>query len=180
MTYLIPCSSSKQEPVDNVRGSLDDLFMNEELYLLRNELIAHSGIPLDWSKTLPAFQLYTGPKSVIYNRVTQENWLKKGADTLILSALFGWVRHTDRLPYYDLKMHGRQNLPWSPYIFWRDNVDLRALISGHQPCVNLLSNNYRRALRHANIGQRPHEYIGRGHNIGVYLNTQLNQIDGHN
>ena len=178
MTYLIPCSSSKKVPVDIQHGSLDDLYMSELLGPHRNELIARRGIPLTWCRTMPAYQLYSGSRSVIYSRISYENWMKPCVQVLILSALFGWVRHTDRLPYYDLKMNGKQGLPMSPEKFWRDKVDLVGLL-GHHDYVDLLSKNYKKALRAADMGDRPLEYIGRGQNIGDYLETQLTQLNCH-
>ena len=179
MTYLIPCSSSKRVPVDNHQGALDDLFMSKLLGPHRNELIALRGIPLTWCRTLPAYQLYSGTRAVIYSRISNENWMKPCVEVLMLSALFGWVRHTDRLPNYDLKMNGKQGLPMSPEKFWRDKLDLVELLQGHQDCVDLLSKNYKRALRTVEVGDRPLEYIGRGHNIGDYLETQLTLLNCH-
>jgi hypothetical protein len=153
--------------------------MSEFLGHHRKELIAQRGIPLKWCNTLPAYQLYSDKSSVIYSRISNESWMKPCVEILILSALFGWVRHTDRLPYYDLKMNGKQGLLMSPEKFWRDKVDLVGLLHGHQDWVDLLSKNYKKALRTADVGDRPLEYIGRGQNIGDYLETQLTQLDCH-
>jgi hypothetical protein len=76
-------------------------------------------------------------------------------------------------------MNGKQGLPMSPEKFWRDKLDLVELLQVHQDCVDLLSKNYKRALRTVEVGDRPLEYIGRGHNIGDYLETQLTQLNCH-
>ena len=58
MAYLITCSGSKKKPTNNKPGKLDDLFGHDLLGVHRKNLIKQYAEPLDWSKTLPAYELY--------------------------------------------------------------------------------------------------------------------------
>ena len=109
MTYLITCAGSKRQPINNP-SSLEELSFHQELGAARKKLIAlNSHIQLNWDFTLPAWQLYSGNKSRIYPRITEANWTKDCIDIRILSALFGWIKHTDLVTDYDLKMS--DNIP---------------------------------------------------------------------
>ena len=105
MAYLITCSGSKKTPDNEQVGSLEELFCHKSLGDHRQNLINQSEIQLDWTKTLPAYDLYSGRRSKIYKHVSIQNWEKDCVDILILSALFGWIRHTDLIPEYDLSMN---------------------------------------------------------------------------
>ena len=96
MAFLITCCSSKKLPTQILHGNLNDLYGDTVLRQHRVDLIVQSGIQLDWSKTLPAYQLYSGK---IYSKISQQNWTKPCVEIKILSALFGWIRHTDLIPY---------------------------------------------------------------------------------
>ena len=102
MAYLITCSGSKRIPSDN--SSSIDLLSYPDLKIYRERMIEISGISLDWGKTLPACQLYSGIRSKLYPQVAAHNWSKSCIKVKILSALFGWINHTDLVPIYDLKM----------------------------------------------------------------------------
>ena len=104
MAYLITCSGSKQNPVFINESKLENLSFNDKLFETRTKMIKLSKIELDWNKTLPAWQLYSGTYSKVYPQVSEENWLKPNADIMILSALFGWIKHTDLVPFYNLAM----------------------------------------------------------------------------
>jgi cytoplasmic iron level regulating protein YaaA (DUF328/UPF0246 family) len=53
---------------------------------------------------LPAWQLYSGVGARLYPRINNVNWTNTKTDVKILSALFGLIKHTDLIPYYDLAM----------------------------------------------------------------------------
>jgi cytoplasmic iron level regulating protein YaaA (DUF328/UPF0246 family) len=109
MAYLITCAGCKLKPT-NKPSSLQQLSFHDQLGETRKELIAlNAHIKLNWELTLPAWQLYSGPRSKLYPQITAANWTKNCIEIRILSALFGWINHTDLIPYYDLKMS--DNIP---------------------------------------------------------------------
>ena len=179
MTYLITCSSSKKNPTLTQCGNIDNLFGDEVLGEYRLELIEQSRINLDWSKTLPAYELYSGPMSKIYSKVSHPNWLKPCVEIKILSALFGWIRHTDRIPYYDLKIDEKKGRMLKPaYIFWRDENVLNRFCNSND--IDLLSNTYKKAFKKDKIiiATRPKgfSYKDRGDRVGYWLENELNNI----
>ena len=175
MPYLITCSGSKIIPTLRNPSILENLFFNNELLKARLELIGLTGIELDWNKTLPAWQLYSTNRSIIYRQVMQNNWLKPQTDIKILSALFGWINHTDLIPTYDLSMNKRKN-GVMPYLFWRESQLLEKFIFEND--IDLLSGVYKRSInQNGNIIANTPEVIwndNRGHNKGRWLNEQLN------
>ncbi len=100
--YLITCSGSKRKPVFNP-STIENLSF-PKLSEHRREMINFSGVHLDWNYTLPAWELYSGRYSKLYPKVDIINWNKPCVDIQILSALFGWIKHNDLVPYYDLQM----------------------------------------------------------------------------
>lgn len=179
MSYLITCSGSKRIPEHNNPSIIENLSFNNELLEARLELIRLTGIglELDWNKTLPAWQLYSTNRSIIYRQVTQNNWLKPQADIKILSALFGWIKHTDLVPIYDLAMDKRKN-DVMPYLFWRDTRLLEKTIFEND--IDLLSGVYKNSInQNGAIIANPPEVIWndiRGHHKGIWLNEQLNLL----
>ena len=73
MSYLITCSGSKQIPTEIYKSSIENLTFNDPLLLKRKLLISEIKLDLDWNKTLPAWQLYSGNRSVVYNRIETNN-----------------------------------------------------------------------------------------------------------
>ncbi|GAB3323652.1 hypothetical protein GCM10027299_20080 [Larkinella ripae] len=143
MAYLITCSGSKKIPPFQP-SNINNLSYSE-LTLERDELIKRTNIELDWSRTLPAWQLYSGKQSKIYSKIPKENWGKPNIDVKILSALFGWIRHTDLIPYYDLVMNSR--IPSSNecvHNYWFKKKKLHLFFD--RTDIDLLSNNYRKAV----------------------------------
>lgn len=177
MAYLITCSGSKRTPPRNAPGSLEALSFHEVLGDARKNLIRESGVQLNWEDTLPAWQLYSGSHAQLYGRVASKNWQKPETNVLILSALFGWIRHTDRIPNYDLKMQSFLPSIGRPYLFWREQGLLDKLIGPDD--VDLLSQAYRKAF-HAQgvpVASVPdHVFTGRGANQGKWLNRQLDSL----
>lgn len=182
MSYIIACSSSKNNPINfqNFESSIDNLsfpYFNE----YRLELIENLGVNLDWSHTLPAWKLYSGPGSRLYPRIDEDNWLKPCIGIKIASALFGMVKHTDLLPYYDVTMMDRiANNNQKIYQFWAQNINWVDFINDND--VNLLSLDYKLAINHHgnNLGIIPNFNFGIGYqnlyNKGVWLNEQLTNL----
>lgn len=177
MAYLITCSGSKTKPVLDNPNNLENLSNNNELFDARLNLIKLTEIELDWSKTLPAWQLYSTNRSIIYRQVLQNNWLKPQTDIKILSALFGWIKFDDLIPYYDLAINKRKN-GIMPYLFWRESQLLENLILEND--IDLLSNTYRKAINYKGNTLANYPVLtwqdNRGHHKGRWLNEQLNLL----
>ena len=176
MAYLITCSGSKQKPTIINPSSIENLSFNEELLEVRKQMIQISNISLDWNRTLPAWQLYKGKRSKLYPKVSDYNWVNPKSDIRILSALFGWINHTDLIPYYDLAMTDKINgcfvwKMWSNFNLLNNNIDT-------DNNVDLLSISYRKAINNNGnfVAQVPNinwrdKY---GCHKGEWLNEQLN------
>ncbi len=178
MSYLITCSGSKKTPPINI-GNIENLYRHDLLGIHRQSLINQSGILLDWNKTLPAYELYSGSRSKIYKKITQHNWHKKGANILILSALFGWIRHTDLIPIYDLKMDQKKgNMQVPTYLYWRRLDVLPEFINNQD--IDLLSKNYKLSLNKNGIigaaSPQGFTYNDRGDCVGYWLENELKNL----
>ncbi len=140
------------------------------------------GIQLDWDYTLPAWELYSGAYSQLYRRVSQNNWNKPCAKIKILSALFGWIKHTDLIPCYNLKMDDKitiNNVKKPIWEFWFNTALLMAIINPETD-IDLLSRLYRKAIN--GTGQvvaatPPVNFKGYGAQKGHWLNNQLNNLN---
>lgn len=184
MSYLITCSGSKVEPNKINPSNLKNLSycqLNLTREKLINEYQKHK-YNLDWNKCLPAWQLYSGKRAKLYPKVVVNNWLKPDADIKILSALFGWINHTDLIPWYNLAMTDKINInnnQINVFNYWRNNINLNDFIN---PIIDidLLSSKYRKAI---NIGENPVAIIPEvswndnyGVHKGVWLNEKLELI----
>lgn len=174
MTYLITCAGSKRQPIHNP-SNLQALSFNEELNNARLELLYLTNIQLNWDFTLPAWQLYSGNRSRIYPQITLDNWTKDCIDIRILSALFGWIKHTDLLPYYDLRMSDK--IPQTNqkiFQYWHNQNILNQLV--YQNDIDLLSGDYRKAV-HGNtnpVATIPNaQFNDYGVQKGIWLNNEL-------
>ncbi len=180
MAYLITCAGSKQTPAKEMVSELSQLSFNQSLRKLRENLIEATGCQLNWRKTLPAWQLYTGPRSKLYPKVSTTNWTKDCVEIKILSALFGWIKHTDLIPLYDLKMTDTVIIGNRTFPVWRywyaqgrmnDFIDV-------QKDIDLLSINYRKAINGngSPVGILPKQnFDDYGAQKGIWLNNELNQ-----
>jgi len=177
-SYLIGCSKSKNRPIIRRRGDLCNLAFNNELGRQRFNLIrSNPQIQLDWEYTLPAWELYSGPKSRLYSRVLRDNWQKEDAEVYILSALFGWIRHTDLIPFYDLAMSDGILHYKNVSDYWKESGSLGIIPNNS---VDLLSKVYRQAVNgHAaltgNLGSQNWR-DNYGYHKGEWLNQQLNLL----
>ncbi len=148
MSYLITCAGSKKNPTNTPSALINLSF--PQLNPVRISLIGSTGIILDWSKTLPAWELYSGRRSKLYPQVSSLKWQNTSHDIMILSALFGWIKHTDRIPYYDLKMTDQIiSLKIPVWKFWLQNGKLNGLVGDTD--IDLLSENYRKAITSGGI-----------------------------
>lgn len=179
MAYLITCSGSKQIPEIFNPSSLEDLSFNDLLFEARRTLIQLSGIQLNWNLTLPAWMLYSGNHSQLYSQVNPENWIKPCVQVKILSALFGWIKHTDLVPWYNVTMSTELSLINSKVSrYWRELHILNEVIDLHD--VDLLFKSYRRVIDVDQKGgpvQPDILFRGRGIQQGIWLNEQLSTLD---
>jgi len=180
MSYLITCSGSKRCPINNGGiGDINLLYLNEDFIDIRNELIQLNHIDLNWNYCLPAWKLYSGNYSRLYPQVSEDNWTKPTTDVKILSALFGWIKHTDLIPYYDLAMTDTiPNTNIKVNLYWLETFNLGNYINPKQD-IDLLSKNYRKAL---DIGGNQVaimpgvQFTDRGVQKGIWLNKQLDLL----
>lgn len=179
MAYLITCAGSKIKPDIYSPNELINLSYHHELGDSRQKLLELiPSIQLDWDYTLPAWKLYTGNRSKLYPQITVDNWNKNCSEIKILSALFGWINHTDLIPYYDLKMSDRiitsnQKI----YKYWQNQGLLTQFVNATD--VDLLSGDYRKAIhgktKPVSIIPNVH-FNDYGVQKGIWLNNQLENI----
>ncbi len=180
MIYLITCAGSKKEASTLNKSSLEHLFCNDLLLEPRKKLITLTGINLDWSHTLPAWDLYSGSRSKLYPRVSADNWEKPCVKIKILSALFGWINHTDLIPHYDLRMCDL--LKYNNKSVWRYwyELDILSTLVDKKNYIDLLSGDYRKAIHGNNspIAKEPNAYFSDHYGVekGKWLNNQLNNL----
>lgn len=179
MAYLITCAGSKRQPHDLNPSSLDNLSFTNILFQARERIIRLSGQNLDWNHTLPAWQLYSGNRSRMYPQIINQNWIKPSTEIKILSALFGWIKHTDLIPYYNLKMSdkiGSDNQ--TVWRLWNNLGILDQLIK--ETDIDLLSQDYRKAI-HGSLKPvgllPPIIFKGYGDQKGKWLNKELDKLN---
>lgn len=178
MIFLITCAGSKRRPFANNPSHLEALSFNIPLHEARMNLIHSMNIELDWDRTLPAWQLYSGNRSKTYPRITDANWAKPCINIKILSALFGWIKYTDLIPYYDLRMSDRIPVTGQRVnLYWHQQNLLHTLI--HPQDVDLLSSAYRKAIYGNSdpVATIPNvQFTDYGVQKGIWMNNQLNNI----
>jgi cytoplasmic iron level regulating protein YaaA (DUF328/UPF0246 family) len=178
MRYFISCSGEKSSisKEESTISNLKSLNGFPELYEARKELINLLGIQLNWNQTLPAYKLYNGR---VFKKVSLENWTKRNSEIIIVSALFGLIKHDEFLPDYNLimtdKLPGKNELISS---YWK-NKNIARFVSKDTD-VDLLFSKYRKAFntKGNSISIEPNilwrdKY---GSHKGEWLNEQLNQI----
>lgn len=175
MAYLITCSNSKRRSTVYNQSSLENLSFYDILHQSRIEIITLSGQILDWNYTLPAWELYSGR---LHTRVNCANWAKQCADIKILSALFGWVKHTDLLPYYELTIDSKLSNGQRVNQFWLEKAVLDQIVLPGD--IDLLFAKYRKAIsRNGNIAALQPDVSfadNYGYNKGNWLNNELEAI----
>ncbi|AMQ57770.1 peroxide stress protein YaaA [Algoriphagus sanaruensis] len=176
MAYLITCAGSKVNPDKKNISSIESLSFSEKLDDSRKKLIELLGdkVSMDWDYTLPAWKLYSGNRSKLYPRVDEGCWEKDGINVLILSAMFGWIRHDDLIPFYDLRMTDTLNNGLPIWKFWFYEDVLIKIIE--KTDVDLLSGSYRKAIigRNQPVGILPNmRFTDYGVQKGMWLNQEL-------
>jgi hypothetical protein len=104
MLILLPPSEGKAEPEGGEPVDLDSLVFAAELRKERQKLLRAVGPKLRKAPAAQAVEVYTG---VLYQRLdlpglTAAARRRAAKRVLIASALWGFVRPTDRIPYYRL------------------------------------------------------------------------------
>jgi cytoplasmic iron level regulating protein YaaA (DUF328/UPF0246 family) len=173
MAYIISCSGRKRCPLQNPNSqpsTIENLSFNDELFICRLQNIENQNVILNWEFCLPAWQLYSGR---IYSPIIADNWVKNETNVLIVSALFGIIKHTDLIPSYKLVMNN--NIA----NYWRNNIDLNNFIN-QKVDIDLLSKNYKKAFNPQGnrIAEVPNAIFADkyGHHKGIWLNNQLNNL----
>jgi len=104
MRILLPPSEGKTEPEGGEPVDLDSLVFASELSKQRQKLLRAFDPKLRKTPAAPAAEVYTG---VLYQRLDLAGLSaparrRAAKRVLIASALWGFVRPTDRIPYYRL------------------------------------------------------------------------------
>ncbi len=104
MRILLPPSEGKAEPEGGEPVDLDSLVFAAELRKQRQKLLRAVNPKLRKAPAAPAAEVYTG---VLYQRLDLAGLSatarrRAAKRVLIASALWGFVRPTDRIPYYRL------------------------------------------------------------------------------
>lgn len=168
---LAPCSGSKKRggtTTYNENSSILNYLTStsgEHLLSLRRKLFGSFSIPLgqDVGATkvatqinfMPAYERYTELGSRLYQRISHSSWNKlketPHLDVVIISALYGLVRYSEPIQFYDLnmdksKIDGQKLKTW-----WRKNglgeilrdyINTNSVFKVH----NVLSRNYNEAI----------------------------------
>jgi len=174
VTFLITCAGSKIEPVEYRPSNLLNLYLGRELFEARETIQMKAKILLNWEKCLPAYALYSGKHSQIYSQIDELNFLNINSDVLILSALFGWIKPTDLIPYYDLRMSDKIDHNEPVWKVWKKLAILHKYINEED--IDLLSKDYRKAIVNNPATVPDVVFEGYGIQKGRWLNKQLNNF----
>lgn len=117
MLVLLPPSEGKAHPEAGEPVDLGSLAFAEELGAKRKKLIDAFDPALREAPAAPAAEVYTG---VLYGRLELPKLPAKARGrVLIASALWGFVRPDDRIPYYKFPPKTRLERIGAPAAFWR-------------------------------------------------------------
>jgi cytoplasmic iron level regulating protein YaaA (DUF328/UPF0246 family) len=117
MLVLLPPSEGKARPEAGEPVDLGSLVFAEELGAKREALIDAFDPALLKASAAPAAEVYTG---VLYGRLELAKLAAKARrQVLIASALWGFVRPDDRIPYYKFPPKTRLEGIGAPAAFWR-------------------------------------------------------------
>lgn len=117
MLVLLPPSEGKAQPEAGDPVDLGSLVFAEELGAKREELIDAFDPALLKAQAAPAAEVYTG---VLYGRLELPKLPAKARrQVLIASALWGFVRPDDRIPYYKFPPKTRLEGIGAPATYWR-------------------------------------------------------------
>jgi len=117
MLILLPPSEGKARPETGEPLDLDSLVFAEELSAKRAPLVDAFDPGLRQTPAAPASAVYTG---VLYGRLElAELPAKARKRVLIASALWGFLRPDDRIPYYKFPPKTRLKGFGAPNAYWR-------------------------------------------------------------
>ncbi len=121
MRILLPPSEGKAEPEGGEPLDLDSLVFAKELSKQRRALIRAADSKLRRAPAAPAAEVYTG---VLYQRLglgelSAAARRPAAKRVLIASALWGFVRPTDRIPYYRLSPSSKLDGIGALSAWWR-------------------------------------------------------------
>jgi len=117
MLVLLPPSEGKSRPDASEPVDLGSLVFAEELGEKRKELLEAFDPTLLEAPAAPAAEVYTG---VLYGRLELPKLSAKARGrVLIASALWGFVRPDDRIPYYKFPPKTRLKGIGAPAAYWR-------------------------------------------------------------
>lgn len=170
---LTPCSGSKWKggtTIYNADKSILNYLSNsyrEHLLRLRRELFEYFSFPSgqdvgyqnqsdDKINYMEAYKRYTGMHSQLYRQVSPVSWdeLKKTReklDLVIVSALYGLVKHEEPIRWYDKTMKDDRD-GQTLKVWWRKQGLCAILMdyierNGISEVHNVLSNDYNEALK---------------------------------
>jgi uncharacterized protein len=117
MLVLLPPSEGKSEPEAGEPVDLGSLAFAEQLGERRERLLDAFDPGLRKAPAAPAAEVYTG---VLFNRLKLPGLpVKARRRVLIASALWGFVRPEDRIPYYKFPPKTRLDGIGPPAAYWR-------------------------------------------------------------
>ncbi|HVD37608.1 MAG TPA: peroxide stress protein YaaA [Solirubrobacterales bacterium] len=117
MLILLPPSEGKSQPEVGEPVDLDSLAFAEELGEQRENLIRAFDPSLLKAPAAPAAEVYTG---VLFGRLQLPKLGKRSRGrVLIASALWGFVRPDDRIPFYKFPPKTRLKGIGAPAAYWR-------------------------------------------------------------
>ena len=119
-------NKKEKVPMSKYRQYILDKYNGEDIINLKSR----DRIIINWNDTMPAYQRYNGR---VYNQIANENFINcdcnnwvdcncgnKWFEILILSPLWGWIKHTDYIPNYNLDMNDKINIGNKQYIeLWK-------------------------------------------------------------
>lgn len=117
MLVLLPPSEGKTEPEEGEPVDLGSLAFGSELTERREELLEAFDPQLREAPAGPAAEVYSG---VLFKRLELPKLAAKARkQVLIASALWGFVRPEDRIPYYKFPPKTRLEGIGAPAAYWR-------------------------------------------------------------
>ena len=190
-SILIPCSSKKSESYVERDFKINELSFHNELGAKRKELLELIGSKtvmgirkekkreiqnnINNKHTCEAHLLYSEGK--ILKKADCKKWGESEKNkTYILSALFGLIKATDFLPFYDLSMNDTIDRK-SIKQFWKKSgvldVVLEKLNNQGVYLIDLLSDNYKGSIggSHKNLIDLKKKWKDRGEEKGIWINS---------
>jgi cytoplasmic iron level regulating protein YaaA (DUF328/UPF0246 family) len=149
MRILLPPSEGKAEPEGGEPVDLDSLVFAAELRRQRQKLLRAVGPKLRKAPAAPAAEVYTG---VLYQRLdlsglTAVARRRAAKRVLIASALWGFVRPTDRIPCYRLPPSTKLDGIGPLAAWWRSSLAAAMPDEAGETIVDMRSGAYTSAWK---------------------------------